>query len=78
MKLQELIGKLQTVEKSKKVADVAFQFVDVSAIGFTTRRVYLLDVSDEGAECLISVGNYEDDATTYKDHVETIKKQNVR
>jgi hypothetical protein len=76
MKLQELIVKLQAIEKSKPGADVAFQFADVHSNGCTTRQAHLLDVEAESARqvnCLITVGNYEHDAALYKDHLETLR-----
>ncbi len=77
MKLQELIVKLQAIEKLKPDAVVDFQLADVRTGGFTTQPAHLLDVcaDAEGVRCLITVGNYESDAALYKDHVETLKRR---
>lgn len=40
-----------------------------------TRDACLLDISNEAGECLITIGNHEDDAKVYQGHIETMRKQ---
>ena len=78
MKLQELIAKLQEIEKTNPGSAVVFNSAQVDVNSHTLRDVYLLDISPEDKNCLLVFGEYEHQAAEYKSQVETLRQQNIR
>lgn len=77
MKLQELIVKLQDIEKAQPGISVAFKTADVNGSGHRICDAYLLDVCSEDDKCLIVVGKRESDAAEYKSQVEELRRRGV-